>query len=61
MCSLWVASAGRPDGYANTKSLWFASDTLFRQDETLAGIRTLPLGRLDGHKEKSTLTSVKLP
>jgi hypothetical protein len=45
----------------NTKSLWFASDMLFGQDETLAGVRTLPLGRPEDHKGKPTLTSVKLP
>jgi len=45
----------------NTKSLWFVSDTLFGQDETLTSIRTLPLSRSDGLKEKYTLTSVKLP
>jgi hypothetical protein len=50
---------GCPDGCANTKSLWFASDTLFEQDETLASVRMLPMDRPDGHKEKSTLTSVK--
>jgi hypothetical protein len=54
-------SAGRLDGYANTKSLWFASDTPFGQDKTLAGIRSLSLGRPDGLKGKPTLTYVKLP
>jgi hypothetical protein len=27
--------AGHPDGCANTKSLWFASDTLFEQNENI--------------------------
>jgi hypothetical protein len=60
MCSLWVASAGHLDDYASTKSLWFASDALFGQDETLDGVQMVPLGCPDGHKGKWTLTSVKL-
>jgi len=51
---------GCSDDCTNTKSLWFASNTLFEQDGTLAGVQTLPLVRPDGHNGKSTLTSVKL-